>query len=427
MTHSDPKNSPKISSKTHKHLELVRRLENSSHLFATSPKSATATAKQIDGTPMAKLIKRAELIDSDGKLKSALQKSKFLVGMTAQIYSISYFVLGFLGVLGLLSTHFLSFFYVLVGLLGWHTLTLLVWLVGLAKPHNYSLIYLLLDKLKPKKPVERHAFEIYVEEFQKNDRFRVGVIIHRAWLFGLMGGLVALLMLFSFKSYGFVWESTLLTQAHFANVLAVLGSLPSLFGFDVPTYHELMTKTATPSSFAILMMASVVFYGILPRFCAYLYCVFNARQPFNIDQNLYYYQHLLHDFNQAIVDKDDYTPATPKPARPTHDTPTKIVATLERPAPTNWYHTTAQTIKEIGVLDDKDDLTHAISTANELNAQLHLGIDLKSLPDRGMLRKFDRLLQNCKYGVVVEFFGEGEHLDVWRDALTLRAVPVIEK
>lgn len=167
MTHSDPKNSPKISSKTHKHLELVRRLENSSHLFATSPKSATATAKQIDGTPMAKLIKRAELIDSDGKLKSALQKSKFLVGMTAQIYSISYFVLGFLGVLGLLSTHFLSFFYVLVGLLGWHTLTLLVWLVGLAKPHNYSLIYLLLDKLKPKKPVERHAFEIYVEKFKK--------------------------------------------------------------------------------------------------------------------------------------------------------------------------------------------------------------------------------------------------------------------
>lgn len=154
--------SPKLRSQTHKHLELVRRLENSSHLFAISPKSATATAKQTDGTPMDKLVKRAQLIDSDGKLKSALQKGKFLISVTTQVYSTSYFLLGFFGVLGLLSTHFISFFYVLVGLLGYHTSTLLIWLIGLKKTHDYSLIYLLLDKLKPKKPVERSAFEIYV-------------------------------------------------------------------------------------------------------------------------------------------------------------------------------------------------------------------------------------------------------------------------
>ncbi|MDO4897275.1 MAG: DUF2868 domain-containing protein [Moraxella sp.] len=416
----------KLTSRTQKHLELVRRLENSSHLFATSPKSATATAKQIDGTPMDKLIKRATLIDSDGKLKSALQKSKFLVSITTQFYSTTYFLMGFLGVLGLLSTHFISFFYVLVGLLGYHTLTLLVWLVGLQRPHNYSLIYVLLDKLKPKKPVEKTAFEIHVEEFKLNDRFKVGAIIHRAWLFGLAGSLLALLMLFSFKSYDFVWESTLLNQTHFAQILATLGALPQLAGFDVPTFDELSQKTATPASLAILMMASVVFYGMLPRFCAYVYCVFYARKAFRIDQNLYYYQSLLRQFNQDIINKDDYTPSTPKVAKPISHTHTKVVATLERIAPSNWYHLDAgHTIKEIGVLDNKDDLTHAINTTNELKAQLHLGIDLKSLPDRGMLRKFDTLLQDCQYGVVVEFFGEGEHLAVWQDALNARAVPII--
>lgn len=417
----------KISSDTQKLLELVRRLESGSHLFATNPKTATATAKHSEGSPTDKLIKRAELIDSDGKLKSALQKSKFLVSITTQVYSTAYFLMGFLGVLGLLSTHFISFFYVLVGLLGYHTLTLMLWLIGLKKTHNYALIYMLLDKLKPKKPVEKTAFEIHVEEFKLNDRFRVGAIIHRAWLFGLMGSLLALLMLFSFKSYHFVWESTLLTQAHFAQILAGLGVLPELTGIDVPSLDELMHKTATPASLAILMMASVAIYGFLPRFCAYVYCVIHARERFKIDQNLYYYQQLLHQFNQNIIDKDDYTPTSPKLAKPISHTHTKVVATLERPAPNHWYHLdTTHTIKDIGVLDNKDELTYAISTANELKAQLHLGIDLKSLPDRGMLRKFDTLLQDCQYGVVVEFFGEGEHLSVWQEALTARAVPVMD-
>lgn len=419
--------SPKLSPHTHKHLELVRRLENGSHLFATSPKSATATAKQTDGTPMDKLIKRANLIDSDGKLKSALQKSKFLVSITSQVYSTVYFLLGFLGVLGLLSTSFISFFYVLMGILGWHTLTLAWWFFSLKSPHNYSPIYVLLDKLKPKKPVEKSAFEIYVEEFKLNDRFRVGAVVHRAWLFGLMGSLLALLMLFSFKSYGFVWESTLLTQEHFAHTLSALAVVPQLFGFDVPTFNELTDKRATPASLAILMMSSVLFYGILPRLCAYAYCLFYARQTFKIDQNLYYYQQLLHEFNQTIIDQDDYKPATPKLAKPVSHTHAKVVATLERPAPDGWYHLDdSHAITDIGVLDNKDELTDAISTANNLKAQLHLGIDLKSLPDRGTLRKLDTLLQACQYGVVVEFFGEGEHHTVWHDALKERAVFMLE-
>lgn len=425
MTAHTPHKAQKLSPATQKHLELVRRLENSSHLFALSPKSATLSAKQTDGTPMDKLIKRATLIDSDGKLKSALQRSKLLISITNQIYSTSYFLLGFLGVLGLLSTHFLSFFYVLVGLLGWHTLTLLIWLIGLKNTHNYAIIDVLLDKLKPKKPVERTAFEINVEEFKMNDRFRVGAIIHRAWLFGLMGSLLALLMLFSFKSYEFVWESTLLTERHFAFVLSALGALPLALGFDVPTFATLSTKTATPASLAILMMASVVFYGIIPRFLAYLYCVFCGRKTFKIDQNLYYYQQLLHEFNQDIIDKDDYQPATPKVATPLRHTDHKVIATLERPALDRWHDfKDKHTITDIGILDNKDELAHAITTANTKNAQLYLGIDQQSLPDRGTLRKLDTLLQGCQYGVVVAFFGKGEHLAVWQEALDARAVHI---
>lgn len=416
--------SPKLPTDTHKHLELIRRLESGgTHLFATEPKSATAQAKHHEGSPLDRLIKRAELIDSDGNLKLALHKGKFLMNLANQSYSMVYFFLGFMGVLGLLGTQIVSFFYVLVGLLGWHTLTLVIWLIGLKRTHSYSALYLWFDKLKPKKPVEKTAFEIHLDEFKQADRWHVGAMVHRAWIFGLLGSTLALLMLFSFKSYAFVWESTLLSQQHFTIILAVLSAIPSAFGLDVPNHAMLTAGTATPRHLAILMMSSVVLYGMLPRLCTYIYCLVLSKRPFVIDKNLYYYENLLRQFNQTIVDKDDYTPALPKLAKTTINTGAKVVATLERSAPKDWYRLdNTNQIKEIGVIDNKDEIRQAISTANAMKAQIYLGIDPKSLPDRGMLRKFDTLLQDCQYGVVVAFVGEGDHLTAWHEALHARGV-----
>lgn len=80
-----------------KRLELIRQLEGQSYIFATSPKTATATAKTTDGTPFTKLLKRAKLIDSDNTLKSALQKSEFFLNLAGRMYGMAGFALGFLG------------------------------------------------------------------------------------------------------------------------------------------------------------------------------------------------------------------------------------------------------------------------------------------------------------------------------------------
>lgn len=415
----------------HKQLDMVRRLENQNYIFATSPKDATKIAKNLDGSAFERCVKRAELIDSDGHLKNALHRNEFLMKIARRGYYIAYFLLGYLAVFGLLGTQIVSFFYVFLSILGLHTLTLFWWVLRLKKPKSYSWLSFIFDKLRPQKPLDKTAFDIYQEEFFQKDggKWQIGKLIHQVWLFGLFGNLLALLGLFLFKSYAFIWESTLLSNEHFAQALSLLSIIPSFLGLNVPTTTELLNNQATPASLAILMMASVVLYGILPRYVAYLYCAVKAKGSFRIDKNLFYYENLLRQYSQTIIDKDDYIPSRPNPAKAVIDTKTKLVATLERPAiHQKWYQAGAGTdAKDVGVIDSKDDIRQAVILANTLNAQIYLGIDTHTLPDRGVLRKFDTLVQGGKHGLVVEFFGDGQHLGAWHEALVARGVAEVHQ
>ncbi|MDO4451005.1 MAG: DUF2868 domain-containing protein [Moraxella sp.] len=408
---------------TQKHLDLIRRLEKSGFIFATDPKVATDLAKSTDGTPTDKLVHRATLMDNNGELATALHKGDFLIKGVGRLYAGASFVLGFVGVFGLLNAHVVNFFYVLLGLLGWHTLTLVMWSIGLKNPNRYSGIYGILAKLRPKSLPEATAFDIYLEEFQKNTIWQLGKIIHKAWLFGLLGSVLALLMLFLFKSYAFIWESTLLSQSHFVMILKGLGFAPSLLGFEMPSQINLSRGDIPPARLATLMMLSVIIYGMLPRLCAYVLCYFNARERFTLDGNLYYYENLLRTLNQTIVDKDDFTPYTPKTTQITPNTHSaKIIATLERPATDSTWHGQSKPVKDLGIVDSKEEIIHLIKVANTLHAQILLGIDSRILPDRGVLRKIDAINQNSEYGVLVRFLHGGTYIQEWRMALSERNI-----
>lgn len=413
----------------HKLLDLIRRLESSHFIFATDPKVATNLAKAHHGSPSDKLLYRASLMDQQGKLQKALHKGDFLVKSVGRVYAALSFVLGFVGVFGLLSTHVINFFYVLLGLLGWHTVALLWWLIRLGSTNTYVAIYGLLDKLRPKSVIEAQAFDIHLEEFQKNTVWQLSRVIHKAWLCGLLGSVLALFVLFLFKSYAFIWESTLLTQEHFALILTFFGFIPSLFGFEMPSQISLSRGDVPPARLAILMMMSVVVYGMIPRLCAYLLCQMKGRERFVIDTHLYYYEHLIRTFNHTITDKDDYVPSTPKHAKVTplnsanpYDMAPKVVATLERAYDDDRWHEPLYSIKNMGVVDDKQEIMALIQTANALGAQIVLGVDSRILPDRGVLRKVDLICQNSNYGVLVRFLEDNGYMDEWRHALSERHV-----
>lgn len=404
---------------THKLLDLVRRLETSDFVFATDPKVATDLAKSSDGTPTQKLIHRAEILDETGSLTHALHKGDFLVKGVSRAYAGISFILGFMGVVGLLSTQLINFFYVLIGLLGWHTCTLAWWVIGLKNANPYSGIYGILDKIRPKTLLESHAFDIYLEEFQKNAVWQLGKVIHKAWLFGLLGSVLALLMMFLFKSYVFVWESTLLSPKHFMMMLKAFGFVPSLFGFD-PTQIDPTTGDISHARLATLIMMSVVIYGIAPRLGVYLLCNHKAKWQFTIDNSLYYYENLIRTFSRQIVDKDDFTPTPTLIANPATLTKNVVVATLEwEHASPTWHGQSNAT--NLDVLDTKEHIAQLIYTARTQEASIIIGIDSNLLPDRGVLRKLDMICQHAPHGVVVKLLSDdGGYVRDWQTALAQR-------
>lgn len=408
-----------IDTNTHKHLDLIRRLENTGFDFEMSPAVATDQAQTHSGTPTDKLIHRALLLDESEDCQTALNKADFLVKGVGRIYAGASFVVGFVGVFGLLSTHIVNFFYVLIGLLGWHTCTLIWWLVGLKNPNRYSSIYGILDKLSPKDPIASHAFEIELEEFQQNGIWQLGKIVHRAWLFGLGGSVLALLVMFLFKSYTFVWESTLLTSQHFTYILQALSLIPSLVGYELPSQIDIINGTAN-ARLATLIILSVVLYGIVPRLVVYLLCHHKAKWQFTIDNSLYYYENLIRTFSRQIVDKDDFTPTPALTANPATLTKNVVVATLEwEHASPTWHGQSNAT--NLDVLDTKEHIAQLIYTARTQEASIIIGIDSNLLPDRGVLRKLDTICQHAPHGVVVKLLSDdGGHVRDWQTALAQR-------
>lgn len=423
----------------HEHTELVRRLEENRFIFAQNPKTITDAIKTDTGTPLDKILTRAYRIDSNGKIASTLTQSKKLIKGSSQLLSMGCFLLGFVGVFGLLGSQVVNFFYVVLAVLGWHTLSMLWWLYSLFRRDDESFFMVVYEQLTLKKPllyqlinpdnptVLEHAFALQSDIHRPIKRWYIGKIIHQAWLSSLFGTLVALLCLFLFRRYDFIWESTLLTDIHFAKFMNLFGALPTVFGFDLPSAD--MPKSEQNARFAWLTMLCIVLYGILPRLMGYVVCVVKSATYFTIDIKSYYYTNLIRQFSQHIIDQDDHRPDTlsSQPIIDVHDK-SFILATLKYPmndainttGPVNICH-------EFGVINDKNSLMLAINTAKQANAFIYLIIDVHILPDRGMVRRIMALAQT---GLVVRLAGiddaQNSHHHTWQQKLKELGVMMVE-
>lgn len=108
--------------------ELVRRLEEKNHIFTADPLLITEKLQKEPSPPLTKLHHRASRIDSDGKLADRLVTIGSRIKGTIWGVTILWFVLGFIGLFGVMQAEVVNFFYVLASILGVHTLMLLVWL-----------------------------------------------------------------------------------------------------------------------------------------------------------------------------------------------------------------------------------------------------------------------------------------------------------
>jgi len=436
--------------------ELVRKLETNNHVFATDPLLITERLQDEQATPLQKIHRRAERIDSNRALAGTLNKIDGRIKGIILIMSILWCVSGFLGLFALLQSNVVNFFYVLVCLLGFHTLMLVGWLIftvinrGSQSPSIITSFISPKTLIRGKDDVNQAAVELYDEQLQHTGmRWYLSRFSHQLWLATLTGMLFAIIFLLIVRQYSFSWESTLLSDQALMTLTHWLGWLPSMVGFNVPdadavVQSRLVTDVMPLSiarQWASLLVGSLLMYGIVPRAIAWAFCavMFN-RKKMKLDLSLPYYQKIISFWQRKVVDEDDFVekvqPVAPK-AKVTQGN--KLVALLEykHPNPT-WYHTAGEAFitqppEDFGVLDDREDMDRMLEYLATHDVQVLLGIHGKALPDRGTMRKLDKLATHAKQGVIVQLLTDDGSIEAvdsvrrqqWQSALSERNIGLV--
>lgn len=418
----------------HLQLELIRKLVDQSYIFAIDPKTAFDTAQKTEGTPMDKLFVYGDILDETGELNAALKTAHARISFVHIGWQLACFVLALAGTYGLMSSQILNFFYLLIAFLGWHTITLLWWLIRPKNDILFSFIGQILDKILPnwadndqdlstrliqKNPLADTAKKVIANANAPIRHWQFAKLIHQGWLATLIGTLLAMFVLFLSKSYLFVWESTLLTQATIAKLTHLIATPLTIFGFHLPTQGELMAGNFPPKSLAILLMACVVVYGVLPRSLACGWAVWQVcRHRFVINPTAYFFENLLRQFNQTITDPNDYVAPSTHPVSRYTQNGKRLVATLELASHHNWStHWTNEYINA-GNLEQKADFERLAARINQEKLPVLLGIDTRLLPDRGLAKKVTWLAQTAEFGLMVALIDTGEHRQQWEEFLT---------
>lgn len=406
----------------HQHVELVRQLEMQNYIFAQDPKVITETLLLAKESAYDRLFVRANKIDSTGELMTALEQLFLYINSSKRLIYALHFVLAMAGVIALLGSQMLNFFYVLLALLGWHSLSLLFWCVQIFGKNRPSLLMAWLQKLLMLSPVRR-AFDrnqsvqnavmtVLKQQISPVQFWYFSHIVHTAWLFALLGSMVGLFGLFLFQRYEFSWSSTLLSKQHFDMMIGILGFIPAKLGLVLPKFGQ-----SQPAQFAWLIMACLALYGVLPRLLAWAVCAYRKRVDFTIDVSLPYYDQLLKKFGQTVIDQDDYQPNIIKSQTMVTLSENRIFADFE-------YAGTAVTDERyFGVVDDGESIDRLLNLSNQNQAQIQLAISTHRPPDRGVMRKIKRL-QASNQGLVA-LLSHGTHQDTWHLMLVEQGVMVL--
>ncbi|OLF38465.1 DUF2868 domain-containing protein [Psychrobacter sp. Cmf 22.2] len=410
--------------------ELVRTLETEQHVFTTDPLLVTEKLQAEDGKPIQKLHRRASRIDSNGNLARVLGKIDGRIKGIMMVMSIVWCVSGFLGLFTLLQTNVVNFFYVLVCLLGFHTLMLGGWLVmtlinqGRQSPSWFANFVSPSYLIRGKDDVTKAAVELYERQLQHSGmRWYLGRFSHQLWLATLTGMMFAIIFLLIVRQYSFSWESTLLSDQALISLTQVLGWLPSMVGFDVPDNAAIvqsrLVTDAMPLSvarqWASLLIGSLIMYGIVPRAIAWAFCALMfRRKKMRLDIKLPYYQKIIDFWQRQVVDADDFNEASaPVAPKASVSAGKKLVALLEYPSEQdNWWqaglNSTDNEVENFGIVDDRDDMDRLTTYLDKNSVQVLLGIHSQALPDRGTLRKLDRIATHAKHGLIVQLLNNNK-------------------
>ena len=209
--------------------ELVRILEEDGYIFAADPAQITDSLRDSDDGLEARLLRRAALIDRNGRLADALQRNRNGVFWLWVVAATLLFTSSFSATFVLMDEQGLNFFLVLAGALGLNSAMLLLWLAAVVFLRRTTVLPFSSPStwLRGKDPVNQAMLRLYGGEWTKSAvRWRIGAAAHSLWLSTLAGVLVCVLLLLLVRQYTFNWESTLLNADALVKTVAALSWLP---------------------------------------------------------------------------------------------------------------------------------------------------------------------------------------------------------
>ena len=413
--------------------ELVRILEEDGYIFAADPAQITDSLRDSDDGPEARLLRRAALIDRNGRLADALQRNRNGVFWLWVVAATLLFTSSFSATFVLMDEQGLNFFLVLAGALGLNSAMLLLWLVAVVFLRRTTVLPFSSPStwLRGKDPVNQAMLRLYGGEWAKPAvRWRIGAAAHSLWLSTLAGVLVCVLLLLLVRQYTFNWESTLL------NAVAALSWLPEKMGFAVPdagavASGRLNGSTADARAWAGLLIGSIVCYGILPRLAAWLACVWLLRRAESgLPLDAPYYRKIIEGWQRSIVDADDFQENIAAVGRKfvLNGDPKWAVMLETEWQDSDWYRSVlAQEWQDKGCADSRDAVAALTEALRQTPAQLLIGVRAHTVPDRGVLRQIAALAEAAQGGAVVQLLQDtavhsGNLLPQWHDALDKRGI-----
>lgn len=142
------------------------------------------------------------------------------------------------------------------------------------------------------------------------------VVSHTFWLIYALSSMFATLLIFSFRQYVFVWETTILPSGFFVTIVESIGMVPCLLGFCAPSAFDITTLADSESvrkAWASWLIGNMIAFGILPRLIMVLLTSWGVRRAFarlSLDLSNPYYLILLQRIrsnfhvSEQVIDPD---------------------------------------------------------------------------------------------------------------------------
>lgn len=416
--------------------ELVRLLEERAFPFDSDPKAATEVLRQNQALPKDKIHHRAHIIDRKAELSDRLTQHQNRLKTLLWLGCGLWFFLGFSATYALMQQSSLNFFLLLMSALGLNTIMLIVWLVSLALPASKESHLIPLIHWRNNDSIGQTIVQLYTQNLSTPfARWQRAAASHRLALSGLLGMFCATLLLFVARQYAFNWQSTLLSNHTFTQIIHAIAWLPEKIGFTVPDSESILATRNQNNSlhahqWASFLLGSLLCYGLLPRLMAWLFCRWKMhKNPIEINLNLPYYQNLIQQWQRKIVDSDDDYQADQIQIAPpislnndgahwavlldgAHDDP----SWFERQLGQEWLNK--------GIIATRDEINQFIDSLNNQAVQVLIGVRAHNVPDRGTIRIVQRIAQAAQNGIIIQlllpehFSGSPkEILAQWHDVL----------